>query len=244
MKKLILGIFGVLLVVGVAYAAVELLDQNKHYSWRYKMTVTVETPEGIKTGSAVREVDVKLLYRFNPGASSQYVVRRSVIGEAVVVDLGQRRKLFAIMDPDGAYQVIYKMFPPSIKYSDDIEPVEADCKYYSHLRDAKASLPSARIPEFARLVTFTDLNDPMSVTDVDYRDLTKTFGEGVSIKEVTVEMTDEPITWGIEKLLPWLNDYYNNRLDGNRFGTAMATNQFANSLSSGAFSTKENNYEH
>jgi hypothetical protein len=25
-------------------------------SWRYKMTVEVETPEGLKTGSAVREV--------------------------------------------------------------------------------------------------------------------------------------------------------------------------------------------
>ena len=58
MKKLLI-ILGVLIIGGVTFAyAMSELNGNKSYSWRYKMTVEIETPEGIKTGSAVREVTI------------------------------------------------------------------------------------------------------------------------------------------------------------------------------------------
>lgn len=66
MKKTgIIGIAAVVLLVAVgAYALVQnkaavpgIGDaKNKVYGWRYKMTVSVETPEGIVTGSAVRQM--------------------------------------------------------------------------------------------------------------------------------------------------------------------------------------------
>src|SRR4051812_10059597 len=62
-------------------------------TWHYKMTVTVETPEGIKTGSAVRAVTVHLV----PRLSLEVHPTIEVKGEAVAVDLGRRGVLFALM---------------------------------------------------------------------------------------------------------------------------------------------------
>ena len=84
----------------VVVAAVTAIAWNIAYpsaTWRYKMTVTVETPEGIKTGSAVREVHVRTEPDILPEAATMHF---SVKGEAVVVDLGHGKYLFAVMDAD------------------------------------------------------------------------------------------------------------------------------------------------
>lgn len=60
------------------------------------------------------------------------------------------------------------------------------------------------------LVTFRDIDDPASVEKVDPANLAATFGEGVSLKRITVELTDGPVTRGIEERLPWLPNVYEN----------------------------------
>ena len=54
-------------------------------------------------------------------------------------------------------------------------------------------LPRERYP---LLVTFTDLADPTTVRRVDPDDLAATFGPGVALKRVTLEITDEAVTEG------------------------------------------------
>ena len=62
-------------------------------SWRYEVTITVDTPEGVKTGSAVHEIsNSKGLFGF-PDAGNP----ADIEGEAVVVDLGERGVLFALI---------------------------------------------------------------------------------------------------------------------------------------------------
>ena len=39
------------------------------------------------------------------------------------------------------------------------------------------------------------------MTQVDASNLSATFGIGVTLKDVTIEMTDEDVTWGMEKYL-------------------------------------------
>ncbi|MDR4487070.1 MAG: hypothetical protein R3B83_06040 [Nitrospirales bacterium] len=57
------------------------------------------------------------------------------------------------------------------------------------------------------LVTFTDLTDPTTVKKVDPENLAATLGPGVSLKRITLEITDEPVTEGkIEQVLGWLDD--------------------------------------
>lgn len=106
------------------------------------------------------------------------------------------------------------------------------------------------------MVTFKDMKNLKSVELVyqserigianqmagEYRitdDFEKLFGKGVKIKDVTIEMTEEPVTAVLGKYLSWLNQYYNQRLDGERFGTIDSKYRLANSLSAGNFSSGE-----
>lgn len=81
---LFLAILTVAVMSAVTFAMSE--QKSMQATWRYKMTVTVETPEGIKTGSAVREISNSLQGNNWPDVGNPAGVR----GEAVVVDLSKR----------------------------------------------------------------------------------------------------------------------------------------------------------
>src|SRR5262249_2045252 len=109
------------------------------------------------------------------------------------------------------------------------------------------------LPYYPMFVHFKDSNDPKSVENVlelasDHNwppkytiksDRTaEIFGKGVKIEDVTIEITKSPRSSRIEGFLPWLENYYNQRLDGQRFEIFSAKLPFANSLSAGAFKAK------
>lgn len=196
-------------------------------SWRYKMTVKVETPEGIKTGSAVREVSVKRLSgAINPATVG---VRLTVSGEAVAVDLGKRGILFALMrndyGPDYAFQVVFDAFPSGAGIT------AAGINYYSHLKHVHALL---NVDQYPMMVAFRDLKDPKTVEPVlitepyDLKgpgglethhrikidNLEKIFGQGVKLKEIEIEMTDESVTHTINQILPWILERARNQVRG------------------------------
>ncbi len=52
---------------------------------------------------------------------------------------------------------------------------------------------------------FGNIADPKTVERVDPNDLATGFGKGVKLRRITVQMTDAPVTTGIEKRLAWLN---------------------------------------
>ncbi|MCA9423137.1 MAG: hypothetical protein KC592_19110 [Nitrospira sp.] len=64
------------------------------------------------------------------------------------------------------------------------------------------TIPHDRYP---LLVTFSDITDPKTVQQVDPTNQAATFGPGVVLKRITLEITDEPVTEGkIEQILPCL----------------------------------------
>ena len=68
----------------------------------------------------------------------------------------------------------------------------------------RGAVPKDRLP---RLVTFRDTADPTSVERVDPDDLASTFGPGVRLESVTLEIVDqEPGTRGraCGEMVPWL----------------------------------------
>jgi hypothetical protein len=89
------------------------------------------------------------------------------------------------------------------------------------------------------LVTFGDMADPTSLTLVDRDDLASTFGEGVSLKRITVQVTDDSATTGFEERLRWLDSYRQKKLDGSpsRY-TDLTTNELSARFSAGSFSTE------
>jgi hypothetical protein len=221
-------------------------------TWRYKMTVEVETPEGIKTGSAVREISMVSRQPLLGESNDTHVKLEK--GEAVVVDLEERGVLFALLQGNGmdAVQIFFRAFPSPCK-----EGAVSRCglRYYSSLSVGKKTKLASR--DYPMFVTFENLNDPKSVKSVleiepctttktddpDKSDcisndrLTEFFGQEVSLRSVVLEVTSAKVDFSIHRILPWINDYYDKRLDGKRFGTAKSKYKLANRLSSGSFST-------
>jgi hypothetical protein len=182
-------------VVLAAAAAVALVISDRLVSgkWRYRITIAVETTEGVRTGSAVREVSaVTGLIRWYDGGGGV-----GVKGEAVVVDLGERGVLFGLIDWN-SYDEFYDAFP----YPKGGGQATADgIRYYNTLEPGR-SAPLTNPKYWPQMVTFGDLHDPKSVKAVDPDDLAAAFGEGVSLKGITVEITDEPVTWEMDRVLP------------------------------------------
>ena len=70
--------------------------------------------------------------------------------------------------------------------------------------DGITSPAEVRAADYPLLVTFADPADPTSVQRVDPANLAASFGPGVTLKRITVEVTNDPVTTGIEKRLGWL----------------------------------------
>lgn len=164
-------------------------------TWRYKMTVIVDTPEGIRTGSAVREIKIAKGIEFTPESSPHVEVK----GEAVIVDLGTRGILFALMrsdnlGPDYSYQIFFKAFPHEFGGM-----TTKGIEYYSSLKNRKVSL---KAPDYPTIVKFEDKNHLSSMKVINPANFEKYYGPGVKIHDVVIETTDEPITSQIDKFLP------------------------------------------
>ena len=208
--------------------------------YRYRLKVEVNTPEGVKTGSSVIQVTQRLV---RPGSNpAGTAVERSLKGEAVAIDLPGGKTLFALLRSDNdigwAYRVMQTLAP-------DVEGES----FEQQLDDMLALKGEITLPRmfprhgpidersaYPMLVIFGDINDPTSVKLVDPDDLAAIFGEGVSLKRITVQITEDPVTTGIVQRLVWLPAFYDKMLDGQKINTIYAKNRFANDLYQGDFS--------
>jgi len=230
MKKIILTVVGILVIAGGAFA---MSDAYVSGTYRYKITVNVQTPDGIKSGSAIREVtdsetNIKLLDLPDVGSAPR------IKGEAVVIDLGEKGKLFGLITYDSYYE-LFRAFPFD---TGCCESTVEGIKFYNDLEvGQKAELENKKYwPQF---VMFEDLSDPMSVKAVNKENISEQLGGGYSIQNIMIDVTDEQIRWGISKVLPWIFEYRNKKFDGQRFQTIKSENKIANSLSAGSFTSGE-----
>jgi hypothetical protein len=206
-------------VIGaVVFAILFALFGWTSFSWHQRLTVTVDTPAGPVSGSSVTEVwrsyyhGIKLL-------PDQSRIGGGFRGEAVVVEVRPGRYLFALLygDFDGSSRgdaanwlgTTYRLrsdIPNSMTYWD----------LRGIARGEPRNMPTPVTPEaMPLLVTFDDLADPLSIRLVDPADLAATFGAGVELAGVTLELTDAPVTYtGVQELLPWLPTVEGKQLDG------------------------------
>lgn len=209
MKRIPKKLIGLLVLIAAVVIGWNLIFPSG--TWRYKVTVSIETPEGIKTGSAVREIHVVHVPRTLPEVGSSVDIK----GEAVVVDLGKRGVVYAVMGTDDQY-TLFNAFP--VEGATTGEGI----RYYKSLKPGTRT--SLKWTDRPLLVTFQNPADPKTVeavyrisskimypkddTDLVIEDtLEKTFGKGVRLKDITVEMTDEKVTERIEKWLSWVAGY-------------------------------------
>ena len=213
------GVMGLLAVAAtLVLASCHGVTHARFEPVRYRLMATVETPEGLRSGSSVIEVTWAMSRTSPPLGGSGYTVK----GEAAAVDLPGGQTLFVLLrsaeDVDWAAWVI-KRIPTAgmIEQAkpapgDRAEQIASEKRYLDLVRvdrgvhavwrpELPHNLPGLSVPYFVR---FRDIADPKSVEQIDPADLAKSFGPGVSLKSLTVQVTDAPVTKGIEKTMGWL----------------------------------------
>lgn len=232
------------MIVGLGAAAVFLflafqaVFVGRTVGWNQRLTLVIQTPQGEVRGSAVTRVEewtTKDLLA--PGTA----MRRTFYGEAVAVEVLPGQWLFALLQGDGATGAdgwVYKAYDLGAVVGSDGRRSHSLSlgKLFAQPLDVPVPLPADGLP---LLVTFDDITKPETVQRVDPGNLAAVFGEGVRLKAVTLEMTDEAVTGGrVEGVLGWLEDVWPNTLDGQRFHTIRTEYPLANSLSANSFSTE------
>jgi hypothetical protein len=162
-------------------------------SYRYRMTVEVQTTGGLRTGGGVREVgmskSVALTAQERPYGGGE-------TGEAVVVDLPAGPVFLLLRKADEMGQ------PLSVEVTNALNGGDAGLgeeriaviRRLGSETGVKAELPRAAWP---MMVRFRDINDPKSVEKVD--------PAAIGVKRIVLETTDDAVTTGIEKRLAWLD---------------------------------------
>jgi hypothetical protein len=167
------------------------------FSFRYRLTVEVETPQGLKTGSSVLETtiqdDTKVAW-YPPEAR---LARRRMKGEAVSIDLGGGRYLVAVL------QTVDLMHGPGVA---DIAPRSFGLKTLNEIRNISSSTKMAQAVDVPIFITFDRTMRPDSARIVRPDDFDKEFGTGHILRSVRVSLTQDKVTRSIKRILPWIDD--------------------------------------
>jgi hypothetical protein len=173
---------------------------------KYRLTVEVETPEGVKSASGVIAV--------HPDRSYSRGGRTQAKGDAVFVDLGGGKNLVALMahgdttlDLDGITYVALRAYGAA----------GGKRVTFNEMSRLTGTVPvkDGLIPV---LVTFADPSNPGSARLVAPDDTEAALGKGFRLHGITAEVVPnglwpldfggplgEPVTRRIEARLPWLN---------------------------------------
>lgn len=207
---------------------------------RYRLTVEVETAQGLRTGSSVIEVrGVKNPDWVNPEGRG---TRASFEGEAAAVDLPGGRTLFALLKSAGggsdAADYPWLAFRDRLKDSKDwLDSMRRLRGWQGEVVPMPATETvlgngGATVSALPLLVTFRNIRDPKSVERVDPEALDASFGPGVRLRRITVEITGDVVTRDIDRRLGWLGEYRGRMLDGQRLNNSLS---LANNLTPGSF---------
>lgn len=196
---------------------------EERWYWHQRLTLVVNTPAGPKAASSVVACEATRRY----GALWLPEARgmgdgRACQGEAVVLEVAPGRYLFALLGDPSAFRVF---FPGASK-----EKVVAKLVKLRETRE----VPRRFYPV---LVTFGDVSDPKTVMQVDPQDLAASFGPGVSLSAVTLEITEAPVTEGVvEGVLGWWCDYRTRQARLNdSTSIVVSSNELPDVLGAGAF---------
>src|SRR6056297_1788866 len=168
----------------------------KEAEWHQKLTLHLQTPDGAAAFSSVTAMRCEAGYAMDIGGTK---VTCRETGEAVVAKLGEGHLFVLLAGERLGYRGVFRAL---------IEDGVTYRQYWKRIRRAEGRPFDVPRKDWPRLVTFGDIDDPTSVQLVDPDDLAAVFGEGFALRDVTLEITDAPVTSGVvEGALGWLGEY-------------------------------------
>jgi len=173
---------------------------------KYRLTVQIETPVGIKSASGVLAV--------TPDRGYSHKGRTQTSGDALFIDLGGGKNLLALLahldktlDLGGINYVALRAYGAALGHHVEFSGM-------SRMRGA-VPVTGELIPVLA---TFSDPADPKTMRIVPPDHLDATFGAGYRLHSVSAEVVPngfwpldfggalgEPVTRGIQARLPWVS---------------------------------------
>lgn len=216
--KLMIVIFVIAFVVLPAWIYFYFLG-GIVYTYRFKLTVELNTPGGLKTASGVFEV-----YEFQdygmPGWNTHYGIRE---GEAIYVETGAK-PLILIM-ATGGKELEGDYFPElgQIAFSDLDKNDWKTARELSRMVGAQAIVrscfdipgtPGHRYRErrndcYPTFVSIDSVVDPKTIKVFAADEIEENLGRGVKLARITISIVDEPIHHDIVNRLLWLTKIEN-----------------------------------
>ena len=159
--------------------------------WNQKLTLYITTPTGEVAASSVINIKYGSALKW-AGAldGADFTVR----GEAVVADMSEGRFVFALLTETGEDLAIDT-------YRDVFDAAKDRTQWIRKLTNQteERDMPA---DDYPLLVTFEDIKDPTSVRQVQPDDFATSFGQGYTLKRMTLQVVDEAVTEGqIENVL-------------------------------------------
>jgi hypothetical protein len=170
------------------------------YSHRYRLTLEVETPDGLKTGSSVIEPSA----RAQPLILVNSTAVTDLKGDAVFVDLGKVGSVLGLLAVGKEIQAPYGPVYLAIKSFGVPNCKQPFCQWreIAH-KSGERDFPPDLVPA---LVTLSSSGDPKSARFLRPGELETVFGPGYRLKRAWIELTQEPVTHEISEKLPWVHD--------------------------------------
>jgi hypothetical protein len=158
---------------------------------RYRLKFDVKVDDEVRSGSGVIEAS----YQIVPDSLNVMgtgVGVNHIYGSAITIDLGERGQLFAVLRNYLSYYGVG--VTPLIAYGLGVPTMPSVLKAKLRQLERKSGWVDVPIDALPMLVRFRDINDPWSAEKVDPRNLSATFGEGVELLHVSLELTNDPIS--------------------------------------------------
>lgn len=187
-------------LMGVGIASCDNLFA-RHFHWFQKLTVTVDTPAGAKSGAAV--IEVKAEY-YKKGTYIGNAARAEISGEAGVIEVLPGKYLFVLLkgfDQSTAAQTFIPRSPPGEKRE------VAEAKRFAIMETFETAIRTTDLSRrlYPVFVTFRDIADPASLVIVNPQNLARDFGPGVKLRSVALTVSpQEAIPDKVHAVLPWL----------------------------------------
>lgn len=184
-------------------------------TYRFRLSVHVDTPQGERTGASVIEVHSVDQGKGFPGPEAGGI-RIRFRGEAASLKMPNGVYVFALLrgkETHSAQTIAGAPFAATgargiarESYGDSLRRVMGVAGVHE--------LPLSSYPQF---VYFKKISDPASVQEVLPDDFANVFGDGISLRGVTTEIVDDPVEFKIPQVLPWIENYKNVSLDGEQY---------------------------
>jgi hypothetical protein len=206
-----LGIIGACLLAIVIGGAVWFYVSFPTYSYRYRLTIDVDVGGETHSGSSVIEVKWQLWPEFAKHLFGGGIGSSRFYGQAVFVDLGPYGGLLAALQPVqireeipsvGADFLAIRAFNPGPLPHTGYPLTRDLLRRMSHLKE-RADLTENNLPQ---LIWLPKIQNPDLARPILAKDFPSTIAAQVRLRSARIETTNDALTTGLERKLPWLVD--------------------------------------